>query len=366
MTISPVTRIGGSGISTISGIGGSGISSGSGAVAPVLSNPTDGTPTSDGCTNATVDTDTGNGTLYWAVVTNGGSATDAQIKAGSGGNIVPGIAGSQVISGTGTQTVASITGLSLLTAYQIKFLQTSAAALDSNQESVNLTTLGDPYFASVVLLACNENGANGTTVFIDQSSLAHTITTVGTAAWTSTAPPTGLTTTLSTPAAGDCLQLADSDDWNFGSGDFTIEGNINPSTVAGTGTIVAQYSSGTAGNASFLIYRNTTSLELYYSTNGVSWAAGTPRSIGTVAINTWYNFSISRIGNNWQTAFNGTQATTWVDSGTLNNSTRVLRIGSSASGGESFAGKIGSIRLTKGVGRYSGSYTPPALPLPTA
>jgi hypothetical protein len=108
--------------------------------APVLSSPTAGTATSGGSTGAGVTTDTGNGTLYWAVVTNGGSCTDAQLKAGAGGNIVAGVAGSQAVSGTGAQTIANITGLSASTTYQIKFLQTSGAAVDSSQASVSLTT----------------------------------------------------------------------------------------------------------------------------------------------------------------------------------------------------------------------------------
>lgn len=113
---------------------------------PTLSNPADGTPTSDGATGASVDTNEANGTLYWAVVTNGGSCTDAQLKAGSGGNIVAGVAGNQAVSGTGTQVIATITGLTASTLYQIKYLQRDAAGNDSPQASVSLTTAaaGDP------------------------------------------------------------------------------------------------------------------------------------------------------------------------------------------------------------------------------
>jgi hypothetical protein len=108
--------------------------------APVLSSPNAGTPTGGGTTDAAVTTDEDNGTLYWAVVPNAGSATDAQIKAGAGGDIVA--AGNQAVSATGAQTVASITGLAPGTLYQIKFLHADAAANDSNQASVNLTTVG--------------------------------------------------------------------------------------------------------------------------------------------------------------------------------------------------------------------------------
>jgi hypothetical protein len=107
---------------------------------PTLSNPSDGTPTADGATGPSVDTNEGNGTLYWAVLTNGGSCTDAQLKAGSGGNIVAGRAGSQAVSGTGTQVTADITGLSSATDYEIVWLHRDAAGNDSAQATVGLTT----------------------------------------------------------------------------------------------------------------------------------------------------------------------------------------------------------------------------------
>lgn len=109
-------------------------------VAPTLSSATAGTPTSDGATNFGVTTNEGNGTLYWAVVTDGGSCTDAQLKAGTGGNIVAGKSGTQAISSTGAKTIDSVTGLSSSTTYQFKFLHSDAAGNDSAQASVSLTT----------------------------------------------------------------------------------------------------------------------------------------------------------------------------------------------------------------------------------
>lgn len=109
---------------------------------PVLSNAADGTPTSDGATGSSVDTTVGNGTLYWAVLTNGGTATDQQIKEGTGSDVVgvAGSFGSQSVSGTGTQTIGDITGLASATDYEIAFLQTNSIGSDSAQASVGLTT----------------------------------------------------------------------------------------------------------------------------------------------------------------------------------------------------------------------------------
>ena len=104
---------------------------------PELSSPTDGTPTSDGADDATVDTDVGNGTLYWAVVPDSGEATDAEIK-GGGGDVI--VNGSQDVEGTGTQTVAEITGLEAETAYEILFLHTNSIGSDSAQAEVGLLT----------------------------------------------------------------------------------------------------------------------------------------------------------------------------------------------------------------------------------
>lgn len=109
--------------------------------APVLSSPDAGTPTADGTEGAAVTTDQGTGVLYSAVVTNGGTCTTAQIKAGTGGNIVVGTGASQVVGADGAQTIATITGLAGGTLYQIKFLHMNGDGKDSAQSSVNLTTL---------------------------------------------------------------------------------------------------------------------------------------------------------------------------------------------------------------------------------
>ena len=111
------------------------------STSPTLSSPQNGTETTDGATNFGVTTNEDNGTLYWAILTDGGSCTDAQLKAGSGGNIVAGKAGTQAISSTGAKTIASVTGLSDNVDYEIVFLHRDAVGNDSSQATVGLTTL---------------------------------------------------------------------------------------------------------------------------------------------------------------------------------------------------------------------------------
>lgn len=111
----------------------------SGPVAPVLSSPLMDDLTTEGGV-PTVTTNQDNGTLYYAILTNGGSATDAQIKAGAGGDIVAGKADSQAVSATGVQTFAEVTGLLQDTAYEVVFLQTNDDTLDSAQAEAGFTT----------------------------------------------------------------------------------------------------------------------------------------------------------------------------------------------------------------------------------
>ena len=113
---------------------------GGGGVLPSLFAPQAGSATADGATNFGVSTNLGKGTLYWAIVTNAGVATNAQVIAGSGGDIVAGKAGSQALTTAGAKLIASVTGLSAATLYQIKFVQQDAPGNISTQVSVDLTT----------------------------------------------------------------------------------------------------------------------------------------------------------------------------------------------------------------------------------
>lgn len=106
---------------------------------PVLSALSAGTIGATSLTNATVQTDTFGGTLYMAVVTNGGSATNAQIITGSGGNIVATAVGNAAVISGATQTIASIPGLTTATTYQLLALQVQAD-LQSSQVSRTFTT----------------------------------------------------------------------------------------------------------------------------------------------------------------------------------------------------------------------------------
>lgn len=109
-------------------------------VAATLTSPTAGTITTSSAVPS-VSTDEANGTIYCAIVTSGGSCTDAQLKAGSGGNIVVGKASNQPVTQSATpQVFAAVTGLTIGTAYDIKYLHRNTNGRDSAQSSASFTT----------------------------------------------------------------------------------------------------------------------------------------------------------------------------------------------------------------------------------
>jgi len=81
---------------------------------------------------ANLDTDFGDGSLYWVLVTDGSSPSVDQIKAGTNeDDTVAALSGSQAVGGVGAQIV-SLTGLTLYTDYVIFIVHARTAVSNSN------------------------------------------------------------------------------------------------------------------------------------------------------------------------------------------------------------------------------------------
>lgn len=207
------------------------------------------------------------------------------------------------------------------------------------------------------------DGTNGSTTFTDSSSSIHTVT------------PTGATITTSTSEFGtgsgsfdgsSYLTSADSTDWDFGSGDFTIDTWMNLiATNGGNQVIYAQDGLG-AGIGSFILYINSSRhVIVNASTNGSSYDVfnGVDFCDANTALttSTWHHFAFVRSGTSWKVFIDGTQCgTTKTASGTLFNSTQSISIGNqytSATG--MLFGKLDEYRVSKGSARWTSNFTPP-------
>lgn len=217
----------------------------------------------------------------------------------------------------------------------------------------------DPYFANVVLLL-QMTGTNASTTFTDKSASAHSVTAAGNAQVTTGDSPFG-GGSLELDGAGDYLSVASSTDFDFGTGDGTIEMWLN-------------MASGPAGGAYYPLVSNqnnfeTVGVHLYMDTNRqpISYLSGDSQSLvssGAVATGGWHHLA-------WTVA-GGKNAAFYIDGSPANsrsgtnlsiaNSTRPLLIGSAEPffiASMYYAGLIGPLRITKGIARYTASFTAP-------
>lgn len=138
-------------------------------------------------------------------------------------------------------------------------------------------------------------------------------------------------------------------DCNFGTGDFTIEGWFYFTALAASNIIDCRANS--ASNGAFpTIYCLSNLGSLRYFVNSADRITG---ANGTLSANTWTHIALSRVSGNTYLYANGAQAgATWADS------TNYAGSGSfwgSSSNANPISGYMQELRVTKGVGRYSGA-----------
>jgi len=160
---------------------------------------------------------------------------------------------------------------------------------------------------------------------------------------------------------GDYLSLADSDDWSFGAGDFTIDFWVRFNALPATGSGACIYSQRVDdSNAVFLRLWNTagTYSWQFRVTSAGAWlvnlSAGT-----TVAANTWYHIALVRSGNNWYLLQLGSQLGTTTDSDAFPDFAANVEIGIWGSVWHGLNGWLDEFRVSKGIARWTGNFSPP-------
>ena len=166
-------------------------------------------------------------------------------------------------------------------------------------------------------------------------------------------------TSLRIAGGTDVLTMPSSSNFNVGSSDFTLEAWIYVSAYVSSSAIFGNGS----GFSPFLIFIGASSeITFYSSTNGSTWAISDLRFATNPATGTWHHVAVTRSGTTFRTFFNGTLANSATLSGALYNNPSDVTIGRYTN---SFNGYIQDLRLTKGVARYTASFTPPTAAFPT-
>ena len=89
-------------------------------------------------------------------------------------------------------------------------------------------------------------------------------------------------------------------------------------------------------------------------------------STDTIATETWTHIAVVRESGVWTQYVNGVVNGSQAEGGTPTRNASPLRVGRRGfDGTRAFKGNVEGVRLTKGVARYTGAFTPPAEAFPT-
>jgi hypothetical protein len=247
-------------------------------------------------------------------------------------------------------------------AYQLRGI---AASFTANGQAATLTLPPPPDpFASNVSLLLHMDGSNGSTAFTDSSGSARTITVSGGAQVTTSQYKFGTGSMQGVGGSGSTsyVAAADSSDFEFGTGNFTIELWMRVTTTAG---IQALISKGHTGNSdlSWSLFRDAFrgTLQFLVSTNG----SGDTRKEVTWAptVNQWHHVAICRSSGALRFFVDGIKRESDIPcTENFYNGNAQVRVGWAVNFG--LDGFIDEVRITKGVARYATNFTPPTAAFP--
>lgn len=223
--------------------------------------------------------------------------------------------------------------------------------------------LPDLYFNSVSLLL-HMDGSNSSTTFTDNSSNTLTVTANGNAKVSTAQSKFGGASAVF-DGNGDYLSISSNAVLAF-PGDFTIELWVYQVANSLAHGLVVKRDLGAFGTGTWGIYIGDGTI--YFACLDAQ-AAGY-HSFGTIALNTWTHVAVSRNGSTIRMFLNGALNNTVTNSINFTNSWN-LHIAAWVGGGGVptsgwLNGYIDDLRITKGVARYTASFTPPSAAFPNS
>ena len=243
----------------------------------------------------------------------------------------------------------------------------TGALLGSTVTSDGASIPGDENYNSVSLLLHFE-GANGSTAFVDSSPRPKTVTAFGSPAPTLSTVEAkfGAASLIANPTGSHIssgVGVASSTDFEFGTGDFTVEWWqywVSLSTPAYQAAIQSGYNV----NGGFTLVTDNADGRYVL----VLGSAGTQvlKESSAGPVNAWTHYALTRVGNAFTLWRNGVASATGSSALSVGAAGKTFAIGcyaqDSGALGQVFNGYIDELRVTKGVARYTANFTPPTAP----
>jgi hypothetical protein len=214
---------------------------------------------------------------------------------------------------------------------------------------------------SYTKLLIHSDTTDGSTTFVDSSPSGHAITAVADTKHKTAQYKFGATS-MYFDGTGDYLSAPDHDDINnFGTGSYTIDFWFKTSS---TQQYTSFYSTeGTSSGFTLLInIGNATDGKIAYW-GGMGSDVRT--SSGGFNDNNWHHVAFVRSGTAASIYVDGVSLVTATSSAAETGSSNIFRIGNSYFGNRDLTGYMDEFRISKGVARWTSSFTPPTRPYAT-
>ncbi len=217
--------------------------------------------------------------------------------------------------------------------------------------------------SSYVKLLLHMDGTDASTTFTDSETTPKTVTAVGNAQIDTAQYKFGTASGLF-DGTGDYLTVPDSDDWYFGTGDFTIDTWVRFATNSVDSGICGQRVN---IDNTWEFWRATDPWNLLvFSVRSGGFDTGQYTVSFVPIINTWYHLELVRTGTNVYIFINGISQTLTVGQAiginVVPNLAAVLEVGAVGNHSGVMQGYLDEFRITKGVARHTSNFTPPTAP----
>ena len=226
-------------------------------------------------------------------------------------------------------------------------------APDIRQFKLTGSTVGDVYFPNVKLLLPFD-GSNGATSTTDSSNSTHSVTFAGGAQISTAESKFGGSSLYLNGDSGTKLTISQSSDFDFGTGDFTIEFWIKTSLSNNDSQSRRVISFGD---------NNTNRIQIFLSSDGIDFYNISSVKVDgdiDVADGNWHHVAFTRSGTSLKGFVDGAQSGSTATNSTDFNNAAALTIGAYASTGLGrVVGYLEDLRITKGLARYTSAFTAP-------
>lgn len=200
-----------------------------------------------------------------------------------------------------------------------------------------------------LLLHCD--GVDGATAFTDSGDTVHTVTANGDGQIDTDQYKFGGASGFFSSTG--YLSVPDSDDWDWGTSDFTVDCWVRINNVSTDGQMIWDNGGGGVDGIR-LQWRNSGTYQVTIKNTDFNFTYAATSG-------TWHHVAVTRNGSNLRFFVNGNQiGTTQTDSSDLSSLTSGFNIAADINGVTRLSGHIDEFRVVKGVAVWTSNFTPSA------